>query len=88
MPLGARELEAGYARVLDPTKDSFENLRAMAFVFFEFYSRSHSYFDLLVTKRQELRAECSQAVFAEFEAAGASVIGPVAEMDRPDRRKN
>jgi AcrR family transcriptional regulator len=78
---GLRELEEGYNRVLAMgIQDPMDKLKGFALVFFEFYSRSHSYFDLIVTKRTEMTKEISEEVAQEFEAAGAAVIGPLVNL--------
>ena len=80
---GMYELRDGYEAALKDVpadSDAISRLMQMAFTFFEFYSRSHPYFDLLVTKRAELTRESSAEVVEEFEASGSSVIGPIAEV--------
>ncbi|MCB1308095.1 MAG: TetR/AcrR family transcriptional regulator [Leptospiraceae bacterium] len=85
---GMQELEKGYRQVLSRgIEDPLEKLMGMAYVFFEFYSRSHSYFDLIVTKRAELLKDISEETLSEFETAGASVIGPLIDVCREGAEK-
>lgn len=80
---GMYELRDGYAAALKDLPedaDDMSRLMQMAFAFFEFYSRSHSYFDLLVTKRGELTRESSDEVVQAFEESGQTVIKPIAEV--------
>lgn len=75
---GLRELESGYKRVLaSGLKDPMDKLKGFALVFFDFYSRNHHYFDLIVTKRSELLKEVADETLNEFEAAGQAVIQPL-----------
>jgi len=77
---GLQELEEGYRGVLERKPGSpMETLRGFAFVFFQFYARSHHYFDLIVTKRGEMERDLSDEVAAEFKAAGQSVIQPLVD---------
>ncbi|MBX7057127.1 MAG: TetR/AcrR family transcriptional regulator [Leptospirales bacterium] len=75
---GLRELEAGYQRVLSSAiSDPMDRLKGFALVFFDFYTRNHSYFDLIVTKRSELLKDVAEDTLTEFEKAGQSVIQPL-----------
>lgn len=75
---GMRELEAGYNEVLSRGPLApLEKLTGFAFVFFQFYDQNHSFFDLIVTKRDELRKDIGDEVLADLEKAGESVIRPL-----------
>ncbi len=75
---GMRDLEGGYGEVLarGPLAP-LEKLTAFAFVFFQFYQTNHHFFDLIVTKRDELRKDIGDEVLADLEKAGDSVIRPL-----------
>lgn len=60
--------------------DPFSKMRALAAAFFAFYKESHSFFDLLVTKRDELLRDSSESVQERFSAAGRRVIRPIADL--------
>src|SRR6185295_2521821 len=80
---GMRELEIGYEEALrNASKDPMENLVKCAFVFFTFYTGNHTYFDLLVTNRDDLLRECRPEVRKAFEEAGSSVIKPIVNVYR------
>ncbi len=75
---GMEELEQGYAKVLGKSgKKPLEKLTGFALVFFEFYNKNHQFFDLIVTKRHELRKEIGDEVLQELERAGENVIRPL-----------
>jgi AcrR family transcriptional regulator len=78
---GLRDLLARYTKALQgsATSDPMANLARMGGAFFEFYKESHSFFDLLVTKRQELTRESRAEVQEDFARAGQDVIQPIAE---------
>ena len=77
---GMQELEHGYNKALAGLTDPMDKVRAVAIVFFTFYSSNHSYFDLIVTNRSELVKDSSEEAVADFEKAGSSVIKPIAEI--------
>ncbi len=77
---GMQELETGYNEVLAAgIEDPMQKLLRVAIVFFQFYTANHHYFDLLVTKRNELVREVRKEVLDEFDVAGESVIKPIAD---------
>ncbi len=80
---GMIELRDDYNRALKSLPsdaDPMARLMQMAFAFFQFYARSHAYFDLLVTKRGELTRESSEEVIAAFDESGKNVIKPIADV--------
>lgn len=78
---GMRELEEGYAGVLERGPlTPLEKITGYALVFFQFYDRNHSFFDLIVTKRDELRKEIGDEVLDNLEKAGESVIHPLIKL--------
>lgn len=73
------ELRASYDRAISAgIEDSIGQLTAMAVAFFRFYTQNHSYFDLLVTKRDELIRESSEEIVQEFTKNGNSAVEPIA----------
>ena len=85
---GMGELEDGYNEVLarGPLAP-LEKLTGFALVFFQFYQRNHSFFDLIVTKRAELRKDIGDEVLADLERAGESVIRPLVSIIREGAEK-
>ena len=78
---GMRELKQGYEQAqVEGISEPMDKVRALAIAFFQFYAANHHYFDLIVTKRNELLRDSSEEVQAEFSEAGSAVIDPVADV--------
>lgn len=72
------DLRSSYDRAISAgIEDSIGQLTAMAVAFFRFYTQNHSYFDLLVTKRDELLRESSEEIVEEFTKRGNAAVEPI-----------
>lgn len=76
---GMYELRRAYDARLNELSDvdPVQKLRAMAIVFFEFYHENHSYFDLMITKREELLKDLSEEALLEHKKSGRAIIEPL-----------
>ena len=76
---GIYELREAYDRRLAELKDADpeQQLRALAHAFFEFYQENHSYFDLMITKREELLKDLSEEAYADHKKSGRAIIEPL-----------
>ena len=74
---GMQELLESYKTVnVQDIEDPVDRLKAMALVFFTFYKENSSYFDLIITKRDELMKDSGEEKVAEYQKIGALAIEP------------
>lgn len=81
---GMEALLEGYNAALAaaPAMDPWQKMKALAVAFFRFYAESHSYFDLLVNKSEQLVGDSSAEAVERFNQVGHSLIVPISDVYR------